>query len=797
MDDRAAALAGLALAVTLPPTATGAAPASIRLHHATSARDVHLGRPARDRPGRGRPAGIEAIRDRRGRAPAPPIAKLLDFEITHVERGRVIFALEPAEWMYNPLGSVHGGVASTLLDSALGCSVHTVLDAGAGYTTSDLHVRFVRAMRRGHGPGAGRLPRRPRGAADRDRRGEALRRGRRDPVRARHDELPDPVGRAARTAAGWSGGRPGRYHRVSAAPARPFISPANERYASPPAHPRAPLPTQASRSPDPKGATRPPRRPRPPARHRRALVVGWPGLLRRAAARTPRARRPRSARRPGTPATRPGHTRSRTARAPPPGPPARPTPAPETSAASPRKTGPAACLSTDRFTRLICSRAVTWWRDGVLYQIYPRSFADSDGDGIGDLRGIRARLDHLEWLGVDGIWLNPTMPSPNDDWGYDVADYRGVHPDLGTLEDLDDADRARPASAASGSCSTSSPTTRATGTRGSGRAHGATPHRDCYVWADPAPTAAAEQLGLDLRRLRRGRSTSRPASTTCTVPADAARPELVERRRPRRVRRDPALLVRPRRRRLPHRRLPRDRQGPRAARRPAGRPGRPPEIRAPRGVKQVYSMNRPEVHDVLRRWRALADASDPPRDARRRDLRARPRPADPVLRRRRDELQPRVQLPLRPRATLDADAAARDRRGRRGEAARGARGRSTPAPTTTPAGSPTRWAGGDPRRPARRCCMLLTLRGTPFLYYGDEIGAAGRRRSTPRPRSIRCAPHRGDPAEQPRPLPHADAVDDEPGGGFTRRRRRRGCRSATSQPQRRRPARRPATRRCT
>ena len=80
----------------------------------------------------------------------------------------------------------------------------------------------------------------------------------------------------------------------------------------------------------------------------------------------------------------------------------------------------------------------TWWREGVLYQIYPRSFADSDGDGIGDLRGIQARLDHLVWLGVDGIWLNPTMPSPNDDWGYDVADYTAVHPDLGTLEDMDE-----------------------------------------------------------------------------------------------------------------------------------------------------------------------------------------------------------------------------------------------------------------------------------------------------------------------------------------------------------------------
>jgi alpha-glucosidase len=79
-----------------------------------------------------------------------------------------------------------------------------------------------------------------------------------------------------------------------------------------------------------------------------------------------------------------------------------------------------------------------WWRGGVLYQIYPRSFADSNGDGVGDLAGIRSRLDHLEWLGIDGIWLNPTFPSPNRDWGYDVSDYCSVHPDLGTLEELDE-----------------------------------------------------------------------------------------------------------------------------------------------------------------------------------------------------------------------------------------------------------------------------------------------------------------------------------------------------------------------
>jgi len=78
-----------------------------------------------------------------------------------------------------------------------------------------------------------------------------------------------------------------------------------------------------------------------------------------------------------------------------------------------------------------------WWAGAILYQVYPRSFADSNGDGVGDLVGLRGRLDYLHWLGVDGIWLNPTFPSPNRDWGYDVSDYFDVHPDLGTLEDLD------------------------------------------------------------------------------------------------------------------------------------------------------------------------------------------------------------------------------------------------------------------------------------------------------------------------------------------------------------------------
>ena len=71
--------------------------------------------------------------------------------MAEVEPGRAVFAIEPAEWMYNPIGSVHGGVAATLLDSCMGCAVHTTLDAGVGYTTTDLQVRYIRAMRAGAG----------------------------------------------------------------------------------------------------------------------------------------------------------------------------------------------------------------------------------------------------------------------------------------------------------------------------------------------------------------------------------------------------------------------------------------------------------------------------------------------------------------------------------------------------------------------------------------------------------------------------------------------------------------------
>ena len=78
-----------------------------------------------------------------------------------------------------------------------------------------------------------------------------------------------------------------------------------------------------------------------------------------------------------------------------------------------------------------------WWKRAVIYEIYPRSFQDSNGDGIGDLRGILDRLDYLVRLGVDAIWISPIYPSPMADFGYDIADYCGIDPIFGTMADFD------------------------------------------------------------------------------------------------------------------------------------------------------------------------------------------------------------------------------------------------------------------------------------------------------------------------------------------------------------------------
>ena len=228
----------------------------------------------------------------------------------------------------------------------------------------------------------------------------------------------------------------------------------------------------------------------------------------------------------------------------------------------------------------------TWWRDGVLYQIYPRSYMDTNGDGIGDLRGHHraarpsavarrrrhlARPDHGVARTTTGATTSPTTATSTP------RSARSPTPRRSSSE----AGEARHPRA----CSTSCRTTRATSTRGSSTrssSRDSQAPRLVRVGRSRSPTARRRTTGsmaFDPARarvdVRRGERPVLPQP----VPVVAARPQLVERRRPRRVRRHPALLVRPRRRRLPHRRVPLDHQGPRAARQPA-RHRRRPLVRA-------------------------------------------------------------------------------------------------------------------------------------------------------------------------------------------------------------------------
>jgi alpha-glucosidase len=129
-----------------------------------------------------------------------------------------------------------------------------------------------------------------------------------------------------------------------------------------------------------------------------------------------------------------------------------------------------------------------WWQRGIIYQVYPRSFQDSNGDGVGDLPGITARLDYLHWLGVDAVWISPIYPSPMADFGYDVSDYTGIHPLFGSQDDFDVLLREAHARGLKvildfvpNHSSSQHPWFRES------RSSRDNPKRDWYIWRDPAP----------------------------------------------------------------------------------------------------------------------------------------------------------------------------------------------------------------------------------------------------------------------------------------------------------------------
>ena len=255
-----------------------------------------------------------------------------------------------------------------------------------------------------------------------------------------------------------------------------------------------------------------------------------------------------------------------------------------------------------------------WWRGGVFYQIYPRSFADSNGDGYGDLPGIISRLDYLADLGVAALWLSPVTVSPNRDWGYDVADYCDIDPDFGSLEDLDrlvsegarrdvrilldlvpnhtsdqhpwfvDARRGRDAA-----------------------------HRNWYVWADPAPDGGPPNNWISVF----GGSAwefDEPSGQYFLHNFELQQPDLnwwngdvrdafdaIVRfwwdRGVAGFRIDVCNMM------IKDARL---RDNP-----PATEDD--PLDQQLMGVRSVYNSDRPEAHDILRRWRAISDRYDPPR----------------------------------------------------------------------------------------------------------------------------------------------------------------------------------------
>jgi alpha-glucosidase len=407
----------------------------------------------------------------------------------------------------------------------------------------------------------------------------------------------------------------------------------------------------------------------------------------------------------------------------------------------------------------------SWWRSGVLYQVYPRSFADSNGDGHGDLEGIIEHLDHLAWLGVDGIWLNPINPSPNADWGYDVADYTGVEADFG---DLDALDRLVAEAGERGIRVILDLVPNHTSDRHpwflDARSSRTARHRDWYVWADAMPDGGPPNNWVSVfggsawtwdeptqQYYLHNFLPEQPDLNWWNDEVREAFDEIMRFWFDRGIsgfRIDVAHGI------VKDVEL-RDN--------PSATPDDDALARA-LGQRQEFSMNRPEVHDVLRRWRAIADAYE----------------HDPILLGETwvpdvstlmrfygdgtDELHLALNVPFvfaalgtKMRAIVEQEEAV-----------------IPPGAWPTWTGSnhdagrfTTRWCGGDDQKIRAALVMLLTLRGTPILYYGDEIGmpevpvARDRIRDPVGVRGWPDDPGR-DRARTPMPW------TSESGGGFTR-----------------------------
>jgi len=400
-----------------------------------------------------------------------------------------------------------------------------------------------------------------------------------------------------------------------------------------------------------------------------------------------------------------------------------------------------------------------WWQSGVVYQIYPRSFQDSDGDGIGDLPGITSRLDYLAWLGVDAIWLSPIFPSPMADFGYDVADYTGIDPCFGTMDDFDQLLAAAHARGIKllldlvpNHTSDEHPWFRQS------RNSRNNPYRDWYIWRDPAPTggppnnwlshfggpawsfdAATGQYYLHLFDPRQPDLNWRNPAVRAAI-YDVMRFWL--RKGVDGFRIDVIWML------IKHPDLPDNPPDP------DWTPARPPQQR----LLRVYDQHQPEVHAVIRQLRAVADEF-----ADRVLIGEIYKPVEDLVSYYGAELD-EVHLPFNFNlVTLPAWSAA------------AVRDLVERYEALLPPGAWPNWVLGNHDQPriasrlgqplARLAQMLLlTLRGTPTLYYGDEIGMEDVPIPPERvvdPQGLRAPGHGRDPERTPMQW------DRSPGAGFT------------------------------
>ncbi|MFZ4892892.1 alpha-amylase family glycosyl hydrolase [Plantibacter sp. Mn2098] len=365
-----------------------------------------------------------------------------------------------------------------------------------------------------------------------------------------------------------------------------------------------------------------------------------------------------------------------------------------------------------------------WWRGGTLYHAYVRSFRDTNGDGFGDIRGLIDKLDYLEWLGIDGLWLSPTMPSPNRDWGYDVSDYCDVQSDLGTLNDLDELiSLGRERNIRIMLDLVANHTSDQHPWFVESRASKDSEYRDYYVWADAKPDGSRPNNWID--------DTGEPGWTWDEATEQYyfhnfldAQPDLnwwnprVHEEFDRIVRfwfdrgvagfridvanglyKDAQLRDNP--------------HHPRAYIYDT-------EIQGRYGLQHVHNFNQPEVHDVYRHWRAIAEEHPEPKLLLGETWVARVDELAPYYGEAGEELQLGFNFPFI-FAPFEPEFLAR--------IVRESLASFPPGSCPIWAGSNhdlprmgTRWADGDVRKIRLAHTLLATLPGTFTIYYGDELG---------------------------------------------------------------------------